>query len=365
MDSSEKTPRSLQIDALRALAIGVVLIHHYRDTRFFLSGFGVILFFVLSSFFATRSLLRLKADVEENSISPGGALKKFYFNRWMRLWPLYYLVLLLTLWFRVENASSSFFWNATFLANVHVLVTGTWSGRFSPLWSLSVLEQFYLFWALVVILCPRQRLPAVLLSVTLAGPLYRLGCLWFSAAPVYWCVVPFASFDQLGCGALLALSMEKGLSLRGIQWLDWFSGKIATPVFLLLIAGKLAGFNPAYSAIYGSLAASFFFLRLTAKATEGRAGWPLNVLSVPWVCHIGRISYSIYLLHDFTELLMPRSGLAGSLMHSNYRALALIPLTVALAQVAWIFVEAPLISIRRKLLPARARERASAAAQTA
>jgi peptidoglycan/LPS O-acetylase OafA/YrhL len=351
MSGTAKPARSRQIDALRALAIVVVLVHHYRDKHFFLSGFGVILFFVLSSYFATGSLLRLKAGIENGGMSAAGALKNFYLNRWLRLWPLYYLVLVLTLLFHVENARSSFFWNAAFLSNIQVLVTGTWNGRFSPLWSLSVLEQFYLLWALVVIACPRRWLPAVILSLIACGPLYRLGCLWFSAPPIYWCVVPLASFDQLGCGALLALCIHRGISRENVARIEWFAGRIAVPVFLLLVAAKFAGIDPVYSAIYASLAASFTFFKLTALAAKGNAGLPLSILAMPWICHVGRISYSIYLLHDFTELLLPKSGMLDAVLHSNYRVLVLIPLTVLIAHVAWCLVEAPLVSVRKKLLP--------------
>ena len=81
MNIAESSKRISQLDSLRAFAIGIVLIHHYRDTRFFLSGFGATLFFVLSGFFATRTLLKLRQGVETGRTQTGQALKLFYFKR--------------------------------------------------------------------------------------------------------------------------------------------------------------------------------------------------------------------------------------------------------------------------------------------
>jgi len=131
--SRPSSKRFAQLDTLRALAVTVVMLHHFRDTSFFLSGFGAILFFVLSGFFVTKTLIRFKGQITDGKIQTGTALKSFYLHRWLRIWPLYYLVLALTLILNVEYARSSFLWNAAFLSNLQVLVTGTWSGRFYPL----------------------------------------------------------------------------------------------------------------------------------------------------------------------------------------------------------------------------------------
>ena len=106
----------------------------------------------------------------------GGAMKDFYMRRYLRICPMYFLVLLLTAIFNVEGARDSLPWNAFFLANMQTIVTGQWNGRFAPLWSLSFLEQFYLIWPFVVLLLPRRRLASVLLFVIALGPAWRLIC---------------------------------------------------------------------------------------------------------------------------------------------------------------------------------------------
>src|SRR5579862_3753550 len=138
--------RSRQIDSLRAAAVGIVMVHHFLDTPFLLSGFGAILFFLLSGYFATKSLLRLRADVEASRIEKRGAFVSFYLRRYLRILPVYYLLLILTALCNVSDARATLFWNASFLSNFQMLFSEQWNGRFSPLWSLSVLEQFYLVW---------------------------------------------------------------------------------------------------------------------------------------------------------------------------------------------------------------------------
>lgn len=342
--------RNAQLDALRAFAIGIVLIHHYQDTRFFLSGFGATLFFVLSGYFATKTLLRLKRGVEGGQVRVPQALKTFYFNRWMRIWPPYYLFLVLTVIAGVEGARTSFVWNAAFLANFQILREGDWTGPFSPLWSLSVLEQFYLFWPAVLFACPKKLLlPTILVLVSLA-PLYRLGCYFTDASSLYWIVMPFASFDQLGCGALLALCSENLVAKAASDALLRAIRKLFVPLFLLIVLCKICNIELPCGAIYISTIASFAFLSFINRVTKGIGG-PLGwFMDHPFLGHIGRLSYSIFLLHDFTELLFPDTGFLGPLLKSNYRAFLLIPVTVLLAHISWRLIEAPLLALRKKIL---------------
>jgi peptidoglycan/LPS O-acetylase OafA/YrhL len=354
MEGAKSIHRISQLDALRAFAIGIVLIHHYRDTRFFLSGFGATLFFVLSGFFATKTLLKLKAGMETGRTKAGPALKVFYFKRWMRLWPLYYLVLALTLFLNVENARSSFLWNAAFLSNLNVLISGNWSGRFSPLWSLSVLEQFYLVWPAFILACPKKYLLPSILAVVAVAPLYRLGCYLTDASPLYWCVMPFTTFDQLGCGALLALCVENVVSQRTAGVILGISGKLFAPLFLLLLACKCCNFEPPFCAIYIGTIASVAFLWLAGKAASGIPGRAGRLMENRLLCHVGTLSYSIFLLHNFTELLVPKTAFLRPIMESNFKPVILIPLTVLLAHLAWRFIEAPMLSLRKKIIPAPA-----------
>lgn len=358
----ENPRRYAQLDSLRAFAVGIVMIHHFRDQPFFLSGFGASLFLVLSGYFATKSLIRLREAAFQApgaaSLGPGAALtgtgaalKSFYIQRSLRLFPLYYLVLFLTFAFNIEYARQSFFWNATFLSNFRILLTGEWNGRFSPLWSLSLLEQFYLIWPAVILFCPKRLLAPLTLLVIFAAPVYRLACLGLALPPLYWCVAPLASLDQLGTGALLALCSGGWVSSSFSRHLKTFCGIICVPLFALLLICKAAGITPIGCAIYIPLVASLAFLWVVKKAESGFEGPVRVLLENRFLGHVGRMSYSIFLLHTFAELLVPPLGFLQPLLHSDLRLLILIPTTLLLSHCSYCLIERPIQVLRKKWRP--------------
>jgi peptidoglycan/LPS O-acetylase OafA/YrhL len=102
MQSSIQFPRKdalqhmPQLDALRAFAVGAVLIHHFIAGHLpaILNkvpwGFlGVRLFFVLSGFLITGILLRSRHDVEASGIGRMFVARQFYARRFLRIFPLY------------------------------------------------------------------------------------------------------------------------------------------------------------------------------------------------------------------------------------------------------------------------------------
>ena len=174
-------------------------------------------------------------------------------------------------------------------------------------------------------------------------------CLVFDASPLYSTVAPFASFDQLGCGALLALCAKDMVSKTVQSRIHWLGlGHICVPAFVLLLIGKSVNFNPTGSSIYIGTIASFAFIQLIQCTTTGFSGWAKVIFENPLLSQMGKMSYSVFLLHNFTELLVPKIGILKPLLESNYKGLLLIPLTALLAHVAWRMIENPILSFRRK-----------------
>jgi peptidoglycan/LPS O-acetylase OafA/YrhL len=341
---SRKSSYSPQIDALRAIAIVVVMLHHYIKGPFLFAGFGVVMFFFLSGYFGTNALLRLKAKLETQAVTPSQALGIFYKRRYSRILPLHYLVLACAAVWGVAYARQTFFWNACFLSNFAMLHDQGWSGRFSQLWSLGVLEQFYLFWPVAILLLPRRGLiPLSLMGMGLAV-VWRIVCLWAVLSPMAWTVVPFAGLDQLCTGALLAMCAMDPRQVVQNRLLG--VSRLSAILFCVLMAGRALGVEAPFSALYLPLVASLAFAWVVNEAKQGFAGWAGVVLNLPILAHCGRISFAAFLLHNLTELMLPRSPHIRQLMATNYRFIVLVPLTFFVADVAWRFFENPLLNLR-------------------
>ncbi|MBI3220648.1 MAG: acyltransferase [Bacteroidetes bacterium] len=163
------------LDALRVLAALAVMGEHITRNFYFpddpikkcfiiaisLDGsggeWGVTFFFVLSGFLITHLLLK---EVKQNGSIH---LATFYARRTLRIWPLYFVVLILGFIFHpffdaslMEKASPLLY--STFLANFDNIY-GAWpqSGILGVQWSVAIEEQFYLLWPVVIILLIRHQ----------------------------------------------------------------------------------------------------------------------------------------------------------------------------------------------------------------
>ncbi|NTW33027.1 MAG: acyltransferase, partial [Bacteroidetes bacterium] len=139
------------LDSLRAIAALIVVLSHIelvKESNKITNCFslmpsghtGVILFFVISGFLITSLLL------QEQIVNKSISIKKFYLRRILRIWPLYYLVLFISvILFNYKPEVNTVVLCLTILPNIaHVLNCG-WAVN-PPVWSIGVEEQFYLIW---------------------------------------------------------------------------------------------------------------------------------------------------------------------------------------------------------------------------
>ncbi len=141
------------LDGIRAIAVIVVVAYHGH--WFGLEGgfIGVDIFFALSGFLITRLL------VDEHRRRGGVSMKNFYMRRALRLLPALF-GLVAGVWLaaalldvpRIEDRlTPRSLWALSYVANWRDVLTGTHGGVFSHLWSLSVEEQFYVVWPVLVV----------------------------------------------------------------------------------------------------------------------------------------------------------------------------------------------------------------------
>jgi peptidoglycan/LPS O-acetylase OafA/YrhL len=276
-----------KIDGLRFVAIFLVLVEHFASFigKYISAGYsGVDLFFVISGFLITSILLK----------SNNGSFKKDYTNflgrRTLRIFPIYYLTLILLWLMNLDSVRS----------NIVSLLTYTWNYRLvkfhlstSPVvvfWSLSVEEQFYLFWPLVI-LATRKK-PAILLFAILIVVLLGYVQLTFNVFPSisgYNNFGLFTRMSSLGIGALGAfVSLNYALpnKIFNSKIIEWC-------MFLLLIIGLITSIQLRY--IITGVCFAFFVLKAAYFNYSLR---PLNIfLSNKYIRYVGKISYGIYLFH--------------------------------------------------------------------
>jgi peptidoglycan/LPS O-acetylase OafA/YrhL len=327
-----------EIDGLRAISVlGVVAFHFELATagKIWLRGgyLGVDVFFVISGYLITRILLK------DLSL---GALPDFYFRRVRRLLPALYLVcassLALGLYVLPPEAliklARSAIAGIAFVSNIYFyLTTDYWSEAASltpliHLWSLSVEEQFYLFYpALLLLLAGRPKWFALAVPVLMIASLAAALRLPAASPEVFYLSV-FRAWELLA-GALVGLWHERrrdGLDLP--RWTD-----ILPPIGLVLIGlAFILGGN--YTANLASVLGAMLVL-----GTARQQAWPTRVLAWPPAVFLGLISYPLYLWHQ------PVLAFAGSYFLSDLdlaSRLSLVVLCIILAAATWFFVERPI-----------------------
>ena len=370
-----------QLDALRWFAVlGVMVAHNWRPeplpwifAELDLGELGVRLFFVLSGFLITGILLRAGRPDE-----PLGrrlhALRQFYIRRFLRIFPVYYLVLAVCLVLAVQPAREVWPWLFTYTTNILIWQEQEFTPNLGHFWTLAVEEQFYLLWPLVVLFAPRRRLPGVLLAVIASALAYRLYASY--AYPVDVAVggsttltLIFGVVDCLAIGALLALCRDAGAGPGLLRVLAGLR-RWALPAGLVLYVGgalALVHLNPGshIGVTLGPLGEALMFCWLIDRASRGIGGVAGRVLELRPLVYLGTISYGIYIFHKLVPLLLEdvAGGLGVGYHHRgvvHFAAAAVV--TVATAALSWHAFEAPLNGLKRRFpMPERGEAPATAA----
>jgi peptidoglycan/LPS O-acetylase OafA/YrhL len=343
-----------QLDGLRALAVGCVLIAHFVVplARFPFGSVGVFLFFVLSGYLITGILLRARDDAEREGTSRLFALRQFYIRRFLRIFPLYYLVLTLAALANAGEARKMVWWNAAYLSNFYMAAHG-WQHPVSHFWTLAVEEQFYIAWPWVVMFLP-WRLVAPVVSAAIAVPLlWKLAVTHATGNLFAAGILTPSCLDTLGAGSLLAIAARAGRP-RPPSWMLWLG--------LPLVAAGVVLFHHnqeqiAWSILmgYGMALTGVWLVGRGALGFEGPIG---RILSLRPLMYLGSISYGIYIWHNFMPWAL---GHWGSRLHfTGARSFATWLLgTLLLSAASSYFFEKPINNLKRFFPYSRARRDAA------
>lgn len=348
----EKTQTYMkQLDGLRAVAILAVIVTHYwpvlqRGINW--SHWGVELFFVLSGFLITGILLRCRRLVQDGKASTWTVLRQFFIRRGLRIFPIFYGTLAVGVLLKISPVRESLPWHLFYLSNFYVAGQGRWIDRVCHFWSLAVEEQFYLFWAGLILLVPRKWLFGAIVVCIAAGPLSRgIGMLVGLSDVALWVLTPGA-FATLGLGALLAYLDEQGgpnrdRFVRGCLW----SG---LPLVIGIVLFHLLYDVPLLDYVLLDLGLGLVFTWIVARAARGFKGPLGQGLELAPVVYLGKISYCMYVIHLFMPEVFRKifDRLAIPAVENGSWILCLsVVATFLVAAFSWHFFEKPINDLKR------------------
>jgi peptidoglycan/LPS O-acetylase OafA/YrhL len=328
--NTEQAPSRIPtLDGWRGIAILLVLFDHtmnvfrgYGASPWVQTGqHGVTLFFVLSGFLITSSLLNGPID-----------LRSFYIRRIFRLMPVAwaYLGLLLLLNLRVHVVSkSAVLASLFFYRNFEAATFGSATWHF---WSLSLEEQFYLVWPIVLLLAGARRSRWIAVVAISACALYRFAFWSHYNQELFNCQTQVRA-DALLAGCLMALCLrDPRLRLHIERW----SGMLALPalcVFLFCIS-RFTLLPPLAESVS-------IVLLLTASVLHPQSTFA-KPLSWQWLSKLGVISYSIYVWQELFMLVARGEGNFGRVLLLG----VVLPLLVGCS---YFYLERPLTRLGHSL----------------
>ncbi|CAN1209220.1 Acyltransferase [Tumidithrix helvetica PCC 7403] len=355
----------VQLDSLRALALFGVMVEHFVPPSTYTSfisswktaspiewGSGVTLFFVLSGFLITGILLRCRDIIRANDQRIGFTLQRFYIRRFLRIFPIYYLTLVVAA-IIFKRVRSDFFWHLTYTSNIMVFVQDSYDQYATHFWTLAMEEQFYLIWPLVILLLPqRYLLKAIFTTITLA-PLFRfIGCYGLNLSITQIGVFPAASLDALGLGALLAFYIHNYDQFKQAkQSLCKFGLWVCLPLMIsFIIISFIFRGTVLINILIKPTISSIFFVWLVSTAAKGFDGILGRFLELKPLVFIGKISYGIYIYHNFMnpiyDILSWYLNLPTSIPLLLVIALKVIA-SFAIAIPSWFLIEKPINNFKR------------------
>lgn len=281
-----------ELDGIRGLAILLVLICHislwepFSRARsvLFHGTIGVDLFFVLSGFLITGILLDSKEQ--------GGAIGRFYVRRMLRIWPVYFgMLLVLFLLLRRFLPGSAAAWRYVFF--VQNLSTNQQDGPLlHPFWSLAVEEQFYLVWPWVVFRLSQKKLVRLCGALFVSALLFRIAFSLFGVSEQIVYVNTLCRTDAIAIGSLLAIWARSSPGSWGIVLR--YPALWASVLVLCLALGEhtlLRQFGNSFAALF------FAWLVFTGWQRRGTHDLLARTLRSGVLTYLGQISFTLYVIN--------------------------------------------------------------------
>jgi peptidoglycan/LPS O-acetylase OafA/YrhL len=352
------------LDGLRAIGILMVIIVHFFGELINVTLFwtSIDLLFALSGLLISGILIETVDDPKY--------FRKFYMRRILRIFPLYYLLILLfsvyVFFIAIHPESLAYFKNnifyfLTYTQNWYFIHAGMPpGGHLNHTWSLAIDEQIYILWPLLIWLCKSEKQVKYLCVFTLLFSLsFRI---WYNTIyiPAHPSPHPFPYFhntfcrvDSFAAGSLLYCLLRcKSRFLTDKNVFIVFAASLV--LFLACGIGdesfSRSGF---YISNFGNTLAGIHFSTWLYFAIKNRSRFFNYILSNPLIIYIGKISYSLYVFHLFILMLLISRFHNFFIAHFYIRSM-FIPLmfcliiTFAVSITSYEYFEKPIIKLKKR-----------------
>jgi peptidoglycan/LPS O-acetylase OafA/YrhL len=363
------------LNELRAIAAIAVIVHHielykHRDaidslfqTRLHniissLGENGVYLFFVLSGFLITYLLL------SEFKESGDIKIRKFYFRRLLRIWPLYYFLLIICFFILPYMVINNDFFEKSyytkviseiqvgffpklitfllFLPNLALIMFKPIAGL-AQSWSVGVEEQFYLFWPLVIYFCRKHLLQTfffilILKPITLAVLIFINGYLHLSFLEIAITYLIYFKIELMALGGIGGYLLFIKIMPIGFKPMKIHSFLIVLLIFICVL----------FHVNYILLACLFLILILLSTNLSS------NIFKNRILSSLGQISYGLYMYHPIImffsfSVLYKYNLFKTHPIVANFSIYILVfVFTIIVSRLSFRFLELPFLGLKEK-----------------
>ena len=343
------------LDAVRAVAILLVVVGHWSRPFFPISLMGSMTFFVLSGYFISGIVWKQEVYVGAPG-RWGRRLGVFYLRRLVRTLPPYYLSLALGFALPLATLHQYPGWFLVPVSNLLFYRLQHWSEGVGHYWTMAVDEQFYLLWPVLLAVVPKRV--RWLMLVAVSGLLFRIAWSTWVRPELAFALLP-GCLDLFAAGAILRHTEQLPVvrRLARIQWvaLAWLAWAALWAALYLteshhawLLTYASAGCLPA------ALTLNWALHQATRPAAENRL-----LTALRWV---GQRSYGCYLYHLLLPVfyqravfgLFPLTGEYGATLRTFWLSptvtvVILLPVLLVIAAASWHWLEAPLNRWKERL----------------
>ena len=355
-----------ELDGIRSIAIFLVIFFHCRIVAapqgplqkiyysFAETGWiGVDLFFVLSGFLITGILL--------DTFTQKQYFRSFYIRRILRIFPLYYAILILFTALNLSGLLPSFgqksiiaqtsYW--FYLQNWISLLALSPTKTISHFWSLAIEEQFYLLWPALILFAARRNAVGKLCAATIVlAVIVRAIFVHYEQLAYFF---TFSRMDTLAFGAAIAFLLRKHNSLNSFrpaaQIIALISGALV--VIVAISQRGFYGHDPEVL-LYGLLPLALFFASfLVIALTSSEQGILRRILKNSWLRTVGTISYGVYIFHWPIIVLLKDKWPLGYNFWVNQLGFVMVitALSLTVAWVSYHYFEKIFLGLKDRLAP--------------